>query len=415
MSVTKYNSFVSVKQGIKLSDYDENEKPWDRHRSETQKMEKILLPYEDEKIKHIRDRILQCSHWLIFAHTTPDERNRTFKLHETTFCRVRTCPVCQWRRSMRHVARFLEALPKITSEYPNHRWLHLTLTQKNCDISELRETIREMNSAWKRFMNLKAFKTAVLGYVRNIEVTRSPDGSAHPHMHILLMVPSAYFHKKKLYVKHDVWRDMWRDSARLDYDPQVCVKAIKQTDTENEVREVMKYATKPETLLEDAEWLVQYIYQVHNLRFLSAGGLVKKHLSTEEPNEDEMIVPGQDDEVDDSDVIAVTRFDWNRKKAGYYSAGTKIRTESDPQPTLEPWETWTDGLVEPIRRGDWEEQKKAEADTRMREILAEMKAEKGPSLETTLNATGNSWARKQAQDRKDILYQIRRERMRRKF
>ncbi len=416
MSTDNDSSFPVVKQGTSLSAYAPDEKPWDTHREEAQTMEKILMPYEDERIQHLRDRILQCSPWLIFAHTTPDERNRTFKLHETTFCRVRTCPVCQWRRSMRHVARFLEALPKITAEYPNHRWLHLTLTVKNCAIRELRETIREMNVAWKRFMHLKAFKTAVLGYVRNVEVTRSLDGTAHPHMHVLLMVPASYFKKTHLYITHVEWRDMWRDSARLDYDPQVCVKAIKDTDTENEVREVMKYATKPEHLLEDADWLVEYIYQVHNLRFLSAGGLVKKHLSTEEPDENEMITPGQEDEVDDSDVIAVTRFDWDRKKTGYYSSGTKIRTpENDPQREKELWENWTDGLVEPIRRGDWEAEKKAESDASMKEIIAEMKAEKGPSLEAVLGATGNSWARKQAQDRRDVLDEVRRERRRRKY
>lgn len=412
MSTDNDSSFPVVKQGTSLSAYAPDEKPWDTHREEAQTMEKILMPYEDERIQHLRDRILQCSPWLIFAHTTPDERNRTFKLHETTFCRVRTCPVCQWRRSLRHVARFLEALPKITAEYPNHRWLHLTLTVKNCAIRELRETIREMNVAWKRFMHLKAFKKSVLGYVRNVEVTRSADASAHPHMHVLLMVPKAYFKKKHLYITKDEWTRMWSESARLDYEPQVWVQAISEQDAENTVREVLKYATKPEHLLEDADWLVEYIYQVHNLRFLSAGGLVKKHLSTEEPDENEMITPGQEDAIDDSDVIAVTRFDWNRKKAGYYSSGTKVRTpENDPQPQREPWEAWGS---EPVRRGDWEAEKKAYDDRRAKEILDEMKKDKGGTLEGLLRATGNSWAMAQAQERKEILHQLDQERRKRK-
>ena len=131
MSAVNNNSFPVVKQGASLTAYAPDEKHWDTHSSEAQTMEGLLRKYaDDERIKHLLDRIAQCSPWLIFAHTTPDERNRTFKLHETTFCRVRTCPVCQWRRSLRHVARFLEALPKIAAEYPNHRWLHLTLTVK---------------------------------------------------------------------------------------------------------------------------------------------------------------------------------------------------------------------------------------------------------------------------------------------
>lgn len=411
MSADNDSSFPVVKQGASLTAYAPDEKPWDTHRSEAQTMEKILMPYEDERIQHLRDRILQCSPWLIFAHTTPDERNRTFKLHETTFCRVRTCPVCQWRRSLRHVARFLEALPKLTAEYPNHKWLHLTLTVKNCPVENLRETIVELNKGWKRFMHLKAFKNSVLGYVRNVEVTRSADASAHPHMHVLLMVPSAYFKKKALYITHDEWREMWRDSARLDYDPQVCVKAIKGADTETEVREVMKYATKPGDLLEDADWLVQYIYQVHNLRFLSAGGLVKKYLSTEEVSEDEMIVPGQEDVIDDSGVLALTRFDWNRKKTGYYATDTKTRPAPASAPVAAPWEAWGS---EPVRRGDWEAEKKAYDDRRAKEILDEMKKDKGGTLEGLLRATGNSWAMAQAQERKKILHQLDQERRKRK-
>ena len=434
MSAVNNNSFPVVKQGASLTAYAPDEKPWDTHRSEAQTMEGLLRKYaDDERIKHLLDRIAQCSPWLIFAHTTPDERNRTFKLHETTFCRVRTCPVCQWRRSLRHVARFLEALPKIAAEYPNHRWLHLTLTVKNCPVENLRETIVELNKSWKRLMNLKSFKTAVLGYVRNIEVTRSADGSAHPHMHILLVVPASYFKKSSLYIRHDEWREMWRDSARLDYDPQVGVRAIKKTgdDTEREVREVMKYATKPEHLLEDAEWLVQYIYQVHNLRFLSAGGLVKKHLSTEEVNEDEMIVPGQEDVVDDSGVLALTRFNWHRKKAGYYAKETKVRPATAPAPApvpapapapvpapvpapapaAAPWEAWGS---EPIRRGDWEAEKKAYDDKRAKELLDEIRSDTGGTLEGLLRATGNSWARNQSYERKQVLYELAQERRKRK-
>ena len=112
MSTANDSSFVPVKQDTSLSSYSPDDKPWDVHRKEAQTIEKMLSMYEeDEWLKSLRDRIVQCSPWLVFAHTaTPDERGKTFKLHETTFCRVRGCPVCQWRRSLRHTARFLEML-----------------------------------------------------------------------------------------------------------------------------------------------------------------------------------------------------------------------------------------------------------------------------------------------------------------
>lgn len=397
-----YISFTPPKQGVSLSEYKKDEKPWDAHRAQAQTMEALLATSDDDAIQRLRDRIHQCSPWLIFAHTTPDERARTFKLHEATFCRVRTCPVCQWRRSLRHVARFMEAWPAIVAEHPEHRWIHLTLTVRNVSVTELREEIRRLNTAWKRLQQLKAFKTAVLGYVRNVEVTRSATGEAHPHMHVLLMVSKEYFKRKHLYIEHKEWRQMWRDAARLDYTPEVRVQAVPEKGTEAAVREILKYATKPEDFLADAEWLIQYIYQVHNLRFLSAGGAVRRHLSTEEPSADEMITPGVEDTTADGDVLALSRFDWNRRQSGYFAVGTKICVPANPG------EEAAAEAPAPVRRGDWEAQKEAEAAEKMSSILEEMKqAGAGPSLEATLRASGDSWARKKAEARKQEAAQRR--------
>lgn len=413
MSTANDNSFVPVKQDTSLSSYSPDDKPWDVHRKEAQTIEKMLSMYEeDEWLKSLRDRIVQCSPWLVFAHTaTPDERGKTFKLHETTFCRVRGCPVCQWRRSLRHTARFLEMLPSLLSDYSNHKWVFLTLTVKNCDINDLRATVKDLGRAWQRLSQRQEFRAAVKGYVKNIEVTRASDGSAHPHMHVLLFVPNGYFKKPELYITQARWTELWKDALRVDYTPVVNVKGLRGK-VEDAAREVLKYATKPEDLTADANWLVRYLKQVHNLRFLSTGGIIKDYLSTEEPDADEMIVPGQEDVIDDSGVLALTRFDWNRKKTGYYATDTKTRPAPASAPVAAPWEAWGS---EPVRRGDWEAEKKAYDDRRAKEILDEMKKDKGGgTLEGLLRATGNSWAMAQAQERKEILHQLDQERRKRK-
>ena len=414
MSTANDNSFVPVKQDTSLSSYSPDDKPWDAHRKEAQTIEKMLSMYEeDEWLKSLRDRIVQCSPWLVFAHTaTPDERGKTFKLHETTFCRVRGCPVCQWRRSLRHTARFLEMLPSLLSDYSNHKWVFLTLTVKNCDINDLRATVKDLGRAWQRLSQRQEFRAAVKGYVKNIEVTRASDGSAHPHMHVLLFVPNGYFKKPELYITQARWTELWKDALRVDYTPVVNVKGLRG-NVEDAAREVLKYATKPEDLTADANWLVRYLKQVHNLRFLSTGGIIKDYLSTEEPDADEMIVPGQEDVIDDSGVLALTRFDWNRKKTGYYATDTKTRPAPASAPVAAPWEAWGS---EPVRRGDWEAEKKAYDDRRAKEILDEMKKDKGGggTLEGLLRATGNSWAMAQAQERKEILRQLDQERRKRK-
>jgi hypothetical protein len=65
---------------------------------------------------------------------------RKLKLVSTHFCRVRHCPICQWRRSLQWKARAYENLPRVVADYPNGRWMFLTLTMKNCPLEDLRET-----------------------------------------------------------------------------------------------------------------------------------------------------------------------------------------------------------------------------------------------------------------------------------
>lgn len=73
-------------------------------------------------------------------------------------------------------ARFYQSLPKLVTEHPKARWLFLTLTVRNCPITELGETLTAMNAAWQRLKDRKEFRP-VLGWVRTTEVTRGKDGS----------------------------------------------------------------------------------------------------------------------------------------------------------------------------------------------------------------------------------------------
>lgn len=50
-----------------------------------------------------------------------------------------------------------------------------------------------MNKAFKKLIKRKHFLKNNLGFVKTTEITRSKDGKAHPHFHILLMMKSTYF------------------------------------------------------------------------------------------------------------------------------------------------------------------------------------------------------------------------------
>ena len=182
-----------------LTDYSPSDAPWDAHRSVSDDVGGIyLLAAEYERYGA---RMALCGGLLRFGWSTLKETGETrLRLREAHFCRVRHCPVCQWRRSLMWQARFYQSLPRIVADYPDARWMFLTLTVRNCAIGELGDTLSRMNTAFQRLKDRKEFRP-VQGWIRTTEVTRGSDGSAHPHFHTLMMVPPGMLNGKS-YVKH---------------------------------------------------------------------------------------------------------------------------------------------------------------------------------------------------------------------
>ena len=65
-----------------------------------------------------------------------------------------------------------QKLEEIKTQYPTHRWVFLTLTVRNCDLVDLRDTLKDMNASWQRMIQTVAFKKGVAGFIRTTEVTR---------------------------------------------------------------------------------------------------------------------------------------------------------------------------------------------------------------------------------------------------
>ena len=66
----------------------------------------------------------------------------------------------------------VSAVTSNQEKYPSYRWVFLTLTVKNPPVTELRDTLKAMNSAWQRLAQTKRFKGVVKGFIRTTEVTR---------------------------------------------------------------------------------------------------------------------------------------------------------------------------------------------------------------------------------------------------
>jgi plasmid rolling circle replication initiator protein Rep len=297
-----------------LAEISPADRSWDDYRAQS---DEIADLYKTVGYNRYAERISECSEWLMYALKSNDEGDIKLKLRDARFCRVRHCLVCQWRRQLMWRARFFKALPEIQAKYPTARWIFLTLTVKNCEVSELKKTLAWMNAAWVRLIQRKIFPA--LGFIKSVEVTRKADGTAHPHFHCLMLVPASYFSGQK-YITQAEWASLWQSCLKVDYTPIVDVRAVKaKKGTLNATKEVsketmaravcetLKYSVKPTDLLADPKWLDELTKQLQKTRAISIGGCLKEFFSEDDPED---LINGDVEEEENTDDDAILFFDW---------------------------------------------------------------------------------------------------------
>jgi plasmid rolling circle replication initiator protein Rep len=281
---------VQVKQAEDLRELSPRHKPWDTHRGEADDVIEVYANSVDSRHHRYGQRVADCSQVLEFARDPPTNK---LQLKNAWFCRVRHCPVCQWRRSLMWQAKVYRALPKLMRDFPDTRFLFMTLTIRNCEVKDLRATLSQMGKAWVRLTQLRVWPAR--GWVRAVEITRSEKyRTAHPHYHCLLMVPPAYFQGD--YLKQHEWAELWRQSLRVDYKPVVDIRVVKLALVPNTQRvtplpkgmweavaEILKYAVKPSDMIRDHEWFLGLVDQIHKTRAVAIGGILKRYIKEREP------------------------------------------------------------------------------------------------------------------------------------
>ena len=268
---------------------------FDHHRRSADKVARLMSIYGENEIitprwvnrnkstaADLAERIKFCARDLIFKQSPTG-----LKLHSAKFCRVRCCPICQWRRSLVWQAKALELMPKLVEDNPNLNYLFLTLTVKNCHIKNLRHTLNMMQLGWQKLIGLNGYKGKVnsLGHIKSFEVTMGENKTAHPHYHALLIMPDDYYQKG--YIDHSDWVQLWRDCCGLNYLPSVRIMAIDNPSIK--VAECLKYCVKPSDLGRSRSWLIEYNRQVYNIRAVEKSGIFRQYFKDLSDNPDNFI------------------------------------------------------------------------------------------------------------------------------
>lgn len=260
-------------------------------------------------------RIANCAQTLDLLIETPLKGDLYAHLMGAATCNTRLCPWCEWRRSLRWRRRIYEGLEQFAQERPKWRPLLLTLTERNCEFDELGDRLRDMLKAFHRFHRRSFFPTAF--WFRKTEVTfplrlapkegatQTSDESdpgfvplggrwAHPHIHVLLMVPPGYWGPG--YVKQTRWQQEWMDAGRYDYVPVVDVRPVKAragsgfTGNLNllAAMEVGKYVTKASEFKELGADLPNIHWQLRGHRMIGVSQAMRQFIPDHDPQGDEL-------------------------------------------------------------------------------------------------------------------------------
>lgn len=291
------------------------------------KLKNIELGARLEKLGYRNfSNVYQCAEVLRFR----EQEDKSLKLHQAWFCKNRLCPICNWRRSMKYSVQLSEIIDKAIQIYPKSQFIFLTLTCRNCEGDELKETLSAMTRAFSRLVKYKKVKKNLLGYIRATETTYSEKWkNYHPHLHILLMVKSSYFiGNGENYISQEEWVQLWQKAMKLDYKPSVNVKKVYAKKHNQSyidaVKEVAKYPTKPIDKMGKSEEERLKITDdlmtgLRGKRQLGFGGIfkeIRKELQLDDIEDGDLI--NIDDEQEESTLGKEIVAQWNWERKNYF-------------------------------------------------------------------------------------------------
>lgn len=221
-------------------------------------------------------RLRTCSTVLTFREYEGGEK----RIEGMNSCRVRLCPICSWRRSLKNYYNTMRIMEQLQQQ-GDFAFVFATLTLRNVRGGELVGTLDGIFEAWNRFAQAKPIKKAVLGWYRGVEITHDTEmyltaerialnpkyyadrglqagvlnpnyDTFHPHMHLVFCVRKSYFTSRD-YISKQTLADLWQRAARLDYSPVCDIRKVKG-DLTKSCAEISKYAAKVNEYIVPDDW-----------------------------------------------------------------------------------------------------------------------------------------------------------------
>lgn len=273
-------------------------------------------------------RVQECATYLEFRRFLEDG---SLKLQHANFCKVRLCPMCAWRRSLKIFAQVSQVMDLVVNE-DKTAFLFLTLTCRNVEGKDLSLQIDELFKAYELLVKRKAVKDISMGWFRALEVTHNlHTNTYHPHFHVVMGVDQKYFVNPDVYLSHEKWVNLWKQSMRVDYIPVVDVRRVKSASKslEKTVAEVAKYTVKEGDFLirdkdgqiqeEATDQTVQILdHALARRRLVAFGGpfrQIQRQLKLDDMEEGNLVLTDQE-EIRSDLAYVIEKYSWH---VGYKS------------------------------------------------------------------------------------------------
>ena len=157
-----------------------NTEKWAKKQPLKEKMAKKLYKIG---LKERADRMNNCSNLLEYVYC-----KECGKVHiaRANLCRDRFCPICSWRLALQRVGEMQRLVETLKNGYPDLTYSLITLTVKNCEVSDFSDTLKLMSKAWNLAMAQRKLRPRIFGWARSTELTYNKvTHQLHPHYHII--------------------------------------------------------------------------------------------------------------------------------------------------------------------------------------------------------------------------------------
>lgn len=370
-------------------------RPWAEKKTNNEKLAKIFdylgstSTYDSEYYFKRAERLRNCAVFLKFRVI---DNNGLLKLKKmNNSCRVRLCPVCAWRRTLKissHARKIFTHIETDEEHKGKYDYLFLTLTVPNCWGYQLSDAIEHLMKSFDRLMKRRELKRIVVGWYRGLEVTfnkyefitnglyqrckyyfdarglkvgdKNPNfNTYHPHFHVILVVPKSYLNNpssERGYLTNAKWLEIWRECARDNSITQVDIRPVrpgKKTKTNinsndplqknglvNTICEVTKYPLK------DSEYIIPWDWDLSadcvatldkalfKRRLVAWGGLLKdvhRRLNLDDELDGDLVnIDDDTPSIPGSDIITEFSAFWHVGFQEYvvYDIQEKTRAEA---------------------------------------------------------------------------------------